>query len=134
MNAKFFTSAGVIFILSMLLGFVIHGGILHDEYAQLPGLFRTDAESAGYFVYMILAHVLMAVGIVWVYLRGKENKPYLGQGIRFGLAIMVLMTIPTYLIYYAVQPMPGAIVLKQIVFDSAGAIVMGIAVAWLNRK
>jgi hypothetical protein len=83
---------------------------------------------------MILAHVLIAVGFVWIYLRGKEEKPYLGQGVRFGLAIIVLVTIPTYLIYYAVQPMPGALVFKQIIFDSIATLIMGVTVAWLNRK
>jgi len=57
----------------------------------------------------------------------------LGQGVRFGLAVALLMTIPIYLIYYAVQPMPEALVAKQIVFDTIGVILMGIAVAYLNR-
>jgi hypothetical protein len=44
------------------------------------------------------------------------------------------MTIPTYLIYYAVQPMPGALVFRQIVFDTVGIVAMGIAVAWINKE
>jgi hypothetical protein len=43
------------------------------------------------------------------------------------------MTIPIYLIYYAVQPMPGAVVAKQIVFDVVAVLIMGIVVAWINR-
>ena len=82
---------------------------------------------------MLMAHVIMAIGFVWVYIKGKEDKPFLMQGIRFGLAIAVLMTIPTYLIYYAVQPMPAAIVCKQMVFDTMGVIFMGVVVAWLNQ-
>jgi len=45
----------------------------------------------------------------------------------------VLMIIPMYLFYYAVQPMPSATVFKQIVFDTIGVILMGIVVAWLNK-
>jgi hypothetical protein len=41
--------------------------------------------------------------------------------------------VPTYLIYYAVQPLPGALVVKQIVFDAIGLLVFGIVVAWLYR-
>ena len=55
------------------------------------------------------------------------------SGVRFGIAIAVLMTIPIYLIYYAVQPMPGAVVAKQIVFDVIAMVIMGVAVAWINR-
>ena len=133
MNKKMLTSVVVTFIISMALGFFIHGMLLHDEYAQFPNLFRTKEDSANYFGYMLLAHVMMAVAFVWIYLKGKSDKPYLGQGIRYGIAIAVLMTVPTYLIYYAVQPMPGAVVFKQIVFDTIGVLLMGVVVARLNK-
>ena len=45
----------------------------------------------------------------------------------------VLTVIPTYLIYYAVQPMPGNIVAKQIVFDTIAMVLMGIVCAWINQ-
>ena len=62
-----------------------------------------------------------------------QTPPFLGQGIRFGIALAVLMTIPMYLIYYAVQPWPGAVVVKQIVYDTVRMLLMGLAVAWINR-
>lgn len=33
---------------------------------------------------MLLAHVIMAGAFVWIYARGTENKPLLGQGLRCG--------------------------------------------------
>jgi len=39
-----------------------------------------------------------------------------------------------YLIYYAVQPMPGALVVKQIVFDSICMVLLGIVAAWINQR
>jgi len=126
-------SVAVIFVVAMGLGYLVHGVLLHDHYAQLSGVFRVPEEAAKYFPYMLLAHVLFAVGFVWIYLKGKENKPFLMQGVRYGLAIAILLTIPTYLIYYAVQPLPGELVAKQIVFDTIAVVVMGILVAWLNK-
>ena len=56
---------------------------------------------------MLIAHALIACGFVWIYRMGREaDKPWIAQGLRFGAAIIVLTTIPTYLIYFAVQPMP----------------------------
>ena len=133
MNKKFLISTVVMFVMSMAIGFFVHGTLLYQDYAQLPSLFRSQQEAESYFPYMLLAHVFIAVGFVWIYLKGKEDKPFLMQGIRYGLAIAVLMTIPMYLIYYAVQPMPGAMVVKQIVFDAIGVVLMGIVVAWLNK-
>lgn len=133
MNRKFVISVVVIFVFSMLLGFVIHAILLGPDYAALPGLMRPEAEAQQYMGYMIAAHVLIAVGFTWIYLRGKEDRPWLGQGIRFGLAIAVVSTIPIYLIYHAVSPFPLDLVLKQIVYDTVGMVAMGLVVAAINR-
>ena len=133
MNRKFLVSWVVMFVISLGLGFVVHGWLLGQDYAQLPKLFRAKQEMADYFPFMLLANALFAAAFVWIYVKGKEDKPWLAQGIRYGVAIAVLTTIPIYLIYYAVQPMPGALVFKQIVFDTIGVVLMGVVVAWLNR-
>ncbi len=123
----------VIFVLCMGIGFFVHGMLLKADYAQISSLFRTEQDAQSHFPFMLLAHVIYAIGFVWVYVKGKEDKPFLMQGIRFGIAVAVLTTIPTYLIYYAVQPMPSEVVCKQIVYDTFGVIFMGIIVAWLNK-
>jgi hypothetical protein len=100
---------------------------------QLPNLFRKEADSANFFPWMILAHVLMAGAFTWIYTRGREAKPWLSQGVRYGVAVALLTIVPTYMIYYVVQPMPGPTVCKQIVFDGILVIVLGVIVAWLYR-
>ena len=133
MNKKTVISVVVTFILCMGLGFFVHGVLLKPDYAQLANLFRTEQDAQNYFPFMLIAHVIFAIGFVWVYVKGKEDKPFLMQGIRFGIAVALLTAIPMYLIFYAVQPMPEATVCKQIVFDTLGTIFMGIIVAWLNK-
>jgi hypothetical protein len=127
-------SVAALSVLSLLIGFVVHAMLLGPEYAQLPSLFRPPQDAQNYFGVMLLAHVSIGAGITWVYRQGREAKPFLAQGIRFGLALVVLITIPTYLIYFAVQPMPAGLVAKQIVFDALGMVLMGIAVAWINQR
>jgi hypothetical protein len=83
---------------------------------------------------MILAHVIMSGAFAWIYARGVESAPWAGQGLRFGIAIALLTVVPTYLIYYVVQPMPAATVVKQIVFDSILVIVLGLVVAFIERE
>ena len=130
---KFAISAVVLAILSLLLGYVVHAVLLTSDYHALPGLFRTEADGGAHMPYMLFAHLLIGIGFTWIYLKGREAKPFLAQGVRFGLAVAVLCTIPTYIIYFPVQPMPGALVVKQIVFDTIAMVVMGIVCAWLNR-
>ena len=133
MTKKFLLSVVVVFVVAMAIGWVVHGLLLGQDYAKLSGLFRPQQEQASLFWYIVLAHVLFAVAFVWIYVKGKEDRPFLMQGIRYGVALAVLVTIPIYLTYYAVQPLPGALVVKQIVFDTIGVIVLGVVVAWLNK-
>ena len=134
MNKKFFIAWIVIFVAWMAGSFVVHGVLLHDDYAKLSGLFRSEADAQPYFPLMILAHVLLAGAFVWIYSRGVEARPWLPQGIRFGLAIAALTIVPTYIIYYVVQPMPGAVVVKQIVFDGILILILGVIAAFLYRE
>jgi predicted membrane protein len=59
-NKRFFIAWAVVFVVWMIGSFVVHGILLHADYAKLPGLFRPEAEAQRYFPFMILAHMLMA--------------------------------------------------------------------------
>ncbi|MGE0358036.1 MAG: hypothetical protein AB7P08_14125 [Burkholderiales bacterium] len=133
MNGKFWISVVAMFVVSMALGFLIHGTLLMNDYARLPALMRSLDSQGEMFPYMLLAHVFLAVGFTWIYLKGREAKPWLAQGVRFGISVAVLTTIPTYLIYFAVMPFPSDLVAQQIVFDTIGVVLMGIVIAWINR-
>jgi len=133
MNRKFLLGWLVIFVIWMVGSFIVHGTLLKADYGGLPQLFRPEADAGQYFPLMILAHVVLAGAFVWIYARGVEAKPWLGQGIRFGFVIALLTVAPTYTIYYVVQPMPGLLVLKQIVFDGLLLLVLGAVVAFLHR-
>ena len=133
MGKKFWISVVAVFVLSMFIGFVVHGTLLSPDYGKLASLFRPEADAQKYLPAMLIAHLIFAAGFSWIYIRGRETKPFVGQGLRFGAAVAVLTTIPMYLIYYAVQPMPEALVIKQIVFDTVGTLVLGVVVAWINR-
>lgn len=133
MNRKFVIAWIVIFVAWFLGSFVVHGVLLNADYMRLGSLFRAPADSQRYFPLMILAHVMLSGAFAWIYARGVEPKPWLGQGVRFGIAVAFLTTIPTYLIYFVVQPMPAGTVVKQIVFDSVLMVILGVIAGWLYR-
>jgi len=134
MNKKFIIAWIVIFIVWFAGSFVVHGLLLHDDYSKLTNLFRSEADAQKYMPLMILAHVLLSGALVWIYARGAEAKPWLPQGIRFGVAVALLTIVPTYLIYYVVQPMPGATVAKQIVFDGVLTLLLASVTAFIYRQ
>lgn len=134
MGGRFWISVVVLSVLSFLIGGLVHGVLLHEDYAQLPNLLRTEEDARGHFAWMGLANLFMGFGLTWIYLKGREaGKPPIGQGLRFGAAVAVLMTVPMYLIYYAVQPWPEAVVVKQIVYDVISMLLLGVVVALVNQ-
>ncbi len=135
MNKTFVIAWIVLFVLWMAGSFVVHGALLHDDYMKVQQLFRTPADSQQYFPWMLFAHVLLAGAFAWIYARGQETgKAWLGQGLRYGVAVALLTIVPNYLIYYAVQPMPGLQVAKQIIFDGVLMLILGTAVAFMYRN
>src|SRR3984885_15777572 len=133
MNKKLIIAWIVLFVAWFMGSFVVHGLLLSSDYMQLTNLFRAEGDQQKYFPLMILAHVILSGAFVWIYARGVEPKPWLAQGVRFGVAIALLTIVPTYMIYFVVQPMPENVVAKQIVFDGILTVVLGMVVAWLYR-
>jgi hypothetical protein len=101
---------------------------------QLTNIFRTAGDEQKYFPLMILAHVIQSGAFVWIYARGAEAKPWMAQGVRFGLAVALLTAVPTYMVYFVVQPMPGDVVIKQILCEGVLMVILGTIVAWLYRE
>jgi hypothetical protein len=133
MNKKLIIAWIVIFVAWFFGSFVVHGVLLNSDYMRLTALFRPEADAQRYFPLMIVAHVILSGAFVWIYARGAEAKPWMAQGVRFGIAVALLTTVPTYMIYFVVQPMPGDVVIKQIIFDGILMVVLGMIVAWLYR-
>jgi hypothetical protein len=130
MDKRYWIASVAVFLVSFVFSFIVHGLLLHADYLQVANLMRSDAEARGYVPFMILAHVIKGFAFVWIYRWGiSADKPWWGQGIRFGLAAALLTVIPLYLLYYSVQPMPGMLIVKQLVVDSIGTILLGIVAA-----
>jgi hypothetical protein len=134
MNRQFIISVVVLFIVTMTFGFLIHGQLLYADYASLPNIMRTEADAQAKFHFMILAHLLISIGLTWIYRMGKtEGADWIAQGARFGLAIAVVSTIPFFLIYYVVQQTPEMLTVKQIGFELVAMVLVGMVTAFLNR-
>ena len=135
MDKRFWISGVVMSVAALLLGFVVHELLLADDYQAVAALYRSKADSQPYFPYMFAAHVLIGFAMTWIYRQGVDSgKGAVGQGLRFGAAMALFSTIPGYLIYYAVQPLPAALVHKQMIFSTLGMLLLGVLVAWLNPR
>jgi len=130
---RFVLRWAILFIAANIFGFVVHGLLLQGDYAATPQLLRTQDDANRHFVYMLVGFASSAAALVWIYGNG-QSRPWLGQGIRFGIAVWMLTSLPWFLTYYAVQPWPGAVVAKQISFELVTVLLMGIINAGLHRR
>ena len=135
MNKRFAVSVAVLFVVTTACGFVVHGTLLGSDYARLAsaGVYRTPEQAQPLMAFMMVANLAYSIGLTWIYRTGRDNRPWMAQGFRFGLAVATLTTIPTYLIYYVVTPMPSDLVAKQIVLDIIVNVAVGMLTAFINR-
>jgi hypothetical protein len=100
----------------------------------MTNIMRPLAEQEALMHFMLIAHLLMSGAFVWIYQRGNEDKPWVQQGLRFGIAVSIMYPIPTYMIYYTVQQTPDMLPVYQSVGDSLVVIVVALLAAFLNKK
>ena len=133
-DKQFWIAFVVIFVVTSALGYAVHGAWLAADYAKLTDIMRPEEESMGLMHFMIIAHIFYAFGLCWVYRMGHDaSKDWLGQGVRFGIAIAVLVWIPVYLIYHVVAYFPMDVVVKQISGELVSSIIVGLTLAFLHK-
>jgi hypothetical protein len=89
----------VIFVLANITGFLIHAVLLAPDYMTVKEHYR--AEGSEKMIFICLAYLAFAIGSVFAYAKGVENKPWLGQGLRFGIILWLILTVPSFFIAYA---------------------------------
>jgi len=101
----------VVFVAANLAGFLIHAILLRPDYMAVKEHYRPEGQEM--MLWICLAYLSFAVGSVIVYAKGVENKPWLGQGIRFGILMWLILAVPSFFIAYAVQPVPTILMVKK---------------------
>jgi len=125
-------SIAVVFILTTIFQNVIHALLLHGDYAAVPQVFKSPVEVD--VTLILLANLSFAVASVWIYSHGVGDLPWLGQGIRFGIAIWLITSLPMFVTGYATEPLPESLLWRQLGYEFVGKIVTGIVIAAMVRK
>jgi hypothetical protein len=116
------------FIVSQVLAVVVHGFLLDADYAP----FRGQLLRAGPSWQMLLlpvSHLLLISVLVWMYSRVDLRGGTLAQGAKLGLIGWLAGQAPLWLLWYAEQPWPGSLVLKQLSLELASSVILGVTIA-----
>ena len=147
MDKRFWVCGLVVSVAALLLDFLVHGVLLQADYQALvaSGFVRGQDEAGAFMPYMVAAHLLVGYGMTWLYRQimpvqrrsthsGPAGERSLTRGLRFGAAFAIAATVPGYLIYYAVQPWPAALVHKQMLLGTAVILVLGMLLGYLQPR
>ncbi len=133
MSKKFGIAVVAAFVLLSGFGYLVHGYLLQHAYSHLPNLMRATDDATAHTVYIIIAQLLTAIALVWIYERGRQEKPWMGQGVRFGVAMAVFGPTAKFLTYYAVQPEPHQLALHQILGEGVAMVIVCLVVARIYK-
>jgi hypothetical protein len=122
------------FILLSVGGYLIHSVWLAQDYVQHSDLWRTQDAMMHRLWSIYIANLIFSIGAVLIYVRGVESKPWVGQGIRFGILLALVTVIPNSLVEYFVYPLPHQLVLKWIIAGSLLTIIVGLVIAAICQR
>src|SRR5437899_9584511 len=105
------------YIFIFLWGWLLNGVLLKDIYAQTANLWRSQSEMMSLFHWIIIGQALIVFAFVLIYASGFASGGVIA-GIRLGILIEIA-AIGMRLGFYAVQPIPG----KLILYGSIGGLV-----------
>ena len=132
---RFAATCAVAFIVSQILEILIHGFILRADYAPFYGtmLRPMDKGADWHGLLLPLAHLSFVIAFVWIYARVAPAGPWVRAGITYGLFGWFVGQVPLWLLWYAEQPWPGTLVVKQLSLELVASLIVGLVVAALAR-
>ncbi|HJY85794.1 MAG TPA: hypothetical protein VKE24_03055 [Candidatus Acidoferrales bacterium] len=131
---KFLAAVVVGYIILMGLAFLIHGVWLMPVYQQYATIWRLEEAMRHKMWINWVGQLLFTVVFAWVYTRGVEDKPWVGQGIRYGLLMTLFVVIPSVCAEYVVYPIPYTLALEWMLAGAVQLLVLGVIVAGFCRK
>ena len=115
------------FVVAQILAILIHGFILAADYKPFYGTLLRPMSTEGDWRMLLLplTHLCSIAALVWVYPRLAITGTKLVRGLKLGLLGYVAGQLPLWLLWYAEQPWPDAIVVKQLVLELIASLLIG---------
>ena len=132
MNMKrFLLTALVVFIVHEFLGFIIHQVLLTPFYQETYSLWRMPEEINMGLIVLVAA--IWSLLFTYIFTKGYEGKGPM-EGIRYGLLVGLLITVPMAFATYAVQPISLSLAMAWFVYGTVQIVVCGLAAALVYER
>jgi hypothetical protein len=122
------------YVVLMGTNYLIHGVWLTPDYDAIPLSHRNAEQIMNRFWAMALGQFFFAAMFAYIYTLGRENKPWIAQGIRYGIIMTFMTVIPYSLSEYVVYIVPHMLVVKWMVAGGIQLIILGLIVAAICKE
>lgn len=123
----------VTYIVLMATNWLVHEIWLMPDYNAIPLSHRNAAGIEKRFWAMCLGQLFFAAMFAYVYTRGAEKKPWLAQGVRYGIVMACMTVIPYSLSQYVVYIVPYMLAIKWMIAGGIQLVILGVIVAGICK-
>lgn len=103
---KWLLSTLIVWVAHFILQVIVHGLILVGYYEQTASHWLSEPEMQGRMWLMILGMLLFSLLFCAIYTKGIREGG-LAEGVRYGLWIGLLMSLPVFFIRWSTEALPG---------------------------
>ena len=123
------------FAVFFVLDMIVHGHLLTGLYTATKSVWRPMEGGHQKMWLMMLGKLFFAKIFVWIYTKGYEDgKPGMGQGLRYGFLVGLLVSVSYVSVWYVVLPIPFKLALGWVVSGMANCMAAGVVVGLIYRR
>jgi hypothetical protein len=117
------------FVILMATNYLVHSIWLMPDYDAIPLSHRSPWGIQHRFWALVVGQVFFSVMFAYIYTRGRENKAWIEQGIRYGILMALVTVVPSSLSEYTVYIIPYRLAIKWMVAGGIQLVLAGLVVA-----
>jgi hypothetical protein len=117
------------FVVALLLGllwYTVMEGFYDAQYSELN---RPESEALRSTLWIVLGYLVGYFLMAYIYPIGYKGGAPVKEGLRFGLLIGLIMTLPFALVLYGVYVFPLAGILVDIIYQVVEKTIGGVVIA-----
>ncbi|MBI1807813.1 MAG: hypothetical protein HYR76_12260 [Ignavibacteria bacterium] len=133
MNKKLWVGFIAVYVAMVVTNMVIHMGLLSATYhsPEVMKLMRPESDGTMYIYFITSA--IVSFFFTLIFSKGYEGKG-MGEGVRYGLYVGLLMATPMAYDSYASYPLPYSLALQWFIYGVVQYIILGIVIAMVYGK
>jgi hypothetical protein len=131
MNKSFWIGFVVVFVVLGILDTLTNTVLLSGVYDETASLWRPEAQIK--IGVIVLSWAFIAFFFTLIFSKGYQGKG-MWEGVRYGLYVTGMVSIPMAYMTYATMPVPYALTFQWWVYSGITFVIMGVLLALIYGK